>query len=454
MLATKQRAQVGTADLLRWADLVPILAPALAGCIMLIASLSPWLIDPLTGNLSAWRLPINIGWQFPAALNAVFNYGLLCLCCSITCFWVAWRARRGQMSRVRATALLCILPFVLFVLQYLCIDMQAMNSLAQHQLQWLLTNRYFGYSVTPLRIPVKLFATDATSIQGRFILLVQQISFGALLPCAGAFFLLLGRPRAGTGAVKPVSTPSWRRRLLFASAALFLLAMGRAPAALFCDQQAGNLLASGNYASALSWLNAAAFLNPSLTQVASYHIERGQAMYFLFADQSSDDSRAYLASTYNQQNDDLSAYQELFAAWQAHPGTPWIRDELSTSLAKLAAYRHPINGPPLLRPIDDDSALPWLEALIQVDPTSVFGRYAAGRIQYDLHNYSACIAQMNAVIGLSSNADILSTAYTYQALSAGGQQRFADERNLLFKAVGFDPDYHNNTAREALSGLH
>ena len=61
---------------------------------------------------------------------------------------------------------------------------------------------------------------------------------------------------------------------------------------------------------------------------------------------------------------------------------------------------------------------------------------------------------MNAVIRLSGNANLQSSAYTYLALSAGGQGKYSDERDLLFKAVALDPDYHNNTAREALSGLH
>jgi hypothetical protein len=61
---------------------------------------------------------------------------------------------------------------------------------------------------------------------------------------------------------------------------------------------------------------------------------------------------------------------------------------------------------------------------------------------------------MNILTSLSSNSDILSSVNTYLALSAGGQQHFIDERNLLYKALQFDPNYHNNTARETLSGLH
>jgi hypothetical protein len=61
---------------------------------------------------------------------------------------------------------------------------------------------------------------------------------------------------------------------------------------------------------------------------------------------------------------------------------------------------------------------------------------------------------MIAVTQISSNADIQSSAYTYMALSDAGQGNVVEERMLLFKAVELDPNYHNNTAREELSGLH
>ena len=434
------------------------LVPALAGCLMLLAGLSPWLVDPLGGNLSAWQLPLNIGWQFPAVLNVVCNYGLLCLGCALYCFMTAWWSAKGRPTSFRGAVLLCLLPLALFLLQYLCIDMQAINRLAQREMQWLLINRHFGYSVSSLRVPLKPFAIDTASIQGRLVLLIEQLSFGAFLPCIAATLMLLNRTRLAAGknysGNAPRHVPAWRRRAMLVGGVLLALVLARAPLALLCEHEASSLLAAGDYNGALHWLDAASFLNPSLEQVAAYHIQRGQALYFQDADENSADSRVYLAFTYRQQNNDLSAYQELFAAWSANPGSPWLKDELTITLAKLAEYVHPLNGPPILRPIDDDSALPWLELLLQVDPSSVYGHYVAGRIQYDLHNYGASIEQMNSVASLSSNKDILSSASTYLALNAGDQQRFIDERNLLFRAVKLDSDYHNNTAREALSGLH
>ena len=72
--------------------------PAVAGCVMIGASLLPWLTDPLQGNYSAWKLPIDIGWQFHVA---IVNYGLLCLCCALYAFCVSyahWKPFRGRVT--------------------------------------------------------------------------------------------------------------------------------------------------------------------------------------------------------------------------------------------------------------------------------------------------------------------------------------------------------------------
>jgi tetratricopeptide (TPR) repeat protein len=198
-------------------------------------------------------------------------------------------------------------------------------------------------------------------------------------------------------------------------------------------------------------------LNPALNQVAYYHIERGQALYFLRPDQQSDDSHAYHAFIYRQQRDYLDAYQELLAVWHSQHTSSWVVSEMSITLERLAEYSRPSNmlpgTPPVARLDNDESALPWLQLLTQVDPNNVYGQYVVGRVQYDLHNFTMSITQMSIVIRLSPDANIQSSAYTYMALSDVGQGDYVNARQLLFKAVELDPNYHNNTAREELSGL-
>jgi tetratricopeptide (TPR) repeat protein len=98
--------------------------------------------------------------------------------------------------------------------------------------------------------------------------------------------------------------------------------------------------------------------------------------------------------------------------------------------------------------------LPWLETLLQLDDSNLYAQYLEGRMQYDLHNYSVCTTYMVNVLLLSQNPAIQSSAYTYMGLSAEGQGNYIDARKLLLRAIELDPAYHNNIAREELSGLH
>jgi tetratricopeptide (TPR) repeat protein len=244
----------------------------------------------------------------------------------------------------------------------------------------------------------------------------------------------------------------------------FVAVFGRAPASLVCEYQAKVLLAQGNYTQALQWLDRAVALNPLLDRMAYYHVQRGEARYFLQPGQQSDESRLYLTASYLQQKDTLSAYRELFVVWEAHRTVPWVQDEMSTLLTNLAENVRPLSNTrgggltvqvitPQAEQRNDEVALSWLQVLSYVDPTNVYSPYMIGRITYDLHNYVASGAQMARVITLSPNADIQSSAYTYIALSDAGQGDYIDERTLLLKAVTLDPAYWNNTAREELSGL-
>jgi len=434
--------------------------PAVAGCVMLGASVLPWLTDPLQGNYSAWKLPIDIGWQFHVE---VVNYGLLCLCCALYAFCVAyahWKPFRGSNYFVRrnvSAGLLCLLPIALFLLQYLCADIHSINQLAQHKIQMLLIRQHFGYRTTPERIIIQPFALDAATLQGRLALLANQISIGLVLPFLSAY-LLLGLKRPTTTSPGSVATKKHPEGLWFASIATLVLVLGivlaRAPAAIACEYQARLSLDVGDYTSALSWLDVAHILNPELDQLASYHIERGQAWYFLYPDQHNQDTYAYLAFVYQQRGDDLNAYQQLHAISPAQSPPSWVVDEMSNALERSSEFTKSLGGSLITRPAHDDTALPWLQLLTQVDPSNVYGEYLVGRIQYDLHDYSGCTEQMVRVIELTSNRDVQSSAYTYMALSDAGKGDYLEERTLLFKAEQLDPNYYNNTARQELSGLH
>ena len=431
--------------------------PVVSGCIMLASSVFPWLVDPVQGNFSAWQLPIDIGWQLH---TSYVSYGLLCLLCAIFAFLVAaanitsFKGSSFFSNKHSFAALFCLAPVLLFFLQYLTVDMVGVDVLAQHKVQMILLQRHLGYSLQADRLRIDPYTfTDAT-VLGRLLLLADQISFGILLPLAASWFLYDYR-RIVTTLPRIATNSSKSRYLWLAVIGLFLLIVfGRGPISTVCDFKAKQSLSSGDYSQALNWLYWAQVMNPSLLQVASFHIDRGEALYFLHPDQSSDDSRVFLGATYRNNKDFLDSYQELLGVWQANPTSPWVTSEIGTTIERLSEFTTTPNGLIALRADNDDTALIWVQLLSKVDPTNTYGQYMNGFILYDLHDYNACITQMNAVLSLRPNNDIKSSAITYIALSDIREGHYNEGRNLLFQAVKLDPNYRNNTAREALSGLY
>ncbi len=430
---------------------------ALAGCSLLCASALPWLKEPLGGVYSAWQLPVYPGWL---DRTNMLNYGLLCLVCAVYTFlvaWAGWKPFKGHKYFAHCydiACCLCVVPVVLFLLQYLCIDVSAIALLAHHKIQVLLVQQHFGYQATTQLLPLNPLKLSTSTFIGRLQLLLNQLSFGPLFLCVCAM-LIPGYSFFHVLSMHPAICLRWYNLVLSAVCVCGLVAiLIRAPVGMLCEYAAKEVLSSGNYTWALKLLNAAHSFTPELEQVAYYHRERGEAQYFLSPDQPTVDSRVYLAATYREQGDYLDAYQQLLVVWRANPAVPWVVDEMGATLEDLTEAARPLRGVPLTRRANDDTALPWLQTLIKVDPSNIYGFYFAGRIQYDLHNYTTCIAYMSSVIHLSSEAAIQSSAYTYIALSEAGLGNYAESRLFLFKAVSLDPNYHNTTAREELSGLH
>ena len=431
--------------------------PIVSGCIMLVSSVLPWIIDPLLGNVSAWKLAVDIGWQ---VRTGVFSYGLLCFLFALYTFLVALasvKTFKGSTlfaDKYILASILCMAPILLFLLQYLFTDVIGINTLAQHKIQMLLIQGHFGYSGQPDRITINPYTFTASTILGRLLLLTDQVSLGILLPLLAAALLFEYRRVTSVPLYISEKTVRGKNIWLAAIGLCLVLALGRGPAATICDFAASQSLSSGNYGKALGWLDWAEALNPSLLQVASSHIERGEALYFLNPNQSTEDTRVYLASSYRSQNDFLDAYQELLAVWQAHPTTPWVLGEMDTTLQSLSEFSKSLNGSLSLRAAHDDTALVWLQLLTKVDHANLYGQYLSGLIMYDQHDYAACTTQMKLVLATKPNADVSSSAITYIALSDMRQGNYIEGRLLLFQAIKLDPGYINNTAREALSGLY
>jgi tetratricopeptide (TPR) repeat protein len=471
-----------------------VMVPALAGAIIILAGFLPWIVQPLQSTVMAWQIPVDPGWQVRSIL---LNYGLLCLSGSLYPFVIAYRAwkyaiaptsSRIPLAEPRSCTLaawLCCIPVSVWVWQYLFVDMSSIEQLTHQEMQYLLIGLHLGYAVINPLIPItNPLALDPLSLSTRFTLLIDQVGVGVFLPFVSAALLVAARnlftmaPTSdeasqlvpggsaeasvapllwyttnGTAATTGRSR-RWHRWVTACVIVLLLVIFGRAPLAFVCNDQARDALYAGDYAEAERWLNYASVLNPTLEMLFSYHNARGQAWYFLHPNQQNVDSRAYLASVYLEQKDYLAAYQELQRTWQRGGHAPWLVDQMSVILMQLATVSlpHPTTAS-LQRPAEDSAALAWFNQLLDVDRNNIFGQYMVGRIQYELHNYSQCEAAMRRVIALSQSTNVLSSAYTYLALSSDGQGDYAEARTYLLQAVSLDPKYRNNTAREELSGL-
>jgi len=235
---------------------------------------------------------------------------------------------------------------------------------------------------------------------------------------------------------------------------LLCLTFARAFIGIICEKQAQIALSSGAYQQALSLLDAAHLFLPTLDAAAFYHLERGQALYYLSSQSLLPESQAYLAANSRSMQDFPAAFQQGYTLWRAFPSTPWISDELCETLEAWIASLQPLK-PGTASTINQAAiALPWLQTLVYVDPENIYGLYLEGRIAYSFHSYSACLFSLSRIPLISQEPALLSSIYTYQAFSEMGLGHLAAGRELLFKALMLDPGYRNNTAREALSGLH
>lgn len=451
----------------RSGSLYPVIFPLIAGGIIFGATLLPWFNDPLGAHYTAWQLAIDLGWQVRSPL---VSYGLLSSLCALFMVSLAWKAARSRRATLEGrpasieradywrAAVVCLLPALLFMLQYLLLDMNSIAQLSRHELQWSLTKAHFGYGLGGTMIPVTPLNFDSLTLQGRLALIVDHQSPGFYLPFASMFLLLATGQMVTSGASQIRRQGAKGRQLLRWSlgvglAVLGVIVLGRAPAGLVANYQAQHLLSTGNYAGALKWLDTAHMLSPELDQLSAYHIERGQALYYLRSQDPNDERIGYLASTYIDQKDYLSAYQELMNVWNKNERVPWVQDELTDTLVRLAEQTKPLQGSGPLRQHNEEASLPWLEELLHIDSTNVYAQYTAGRIKYDMHDYASAAKNMQMVIDLSKNDDLLSNAYAYLGLSSEGQGDFVQARRYLFKAVTLDYGYRNNTAREELSGM-
>jgi tetratricopeptide (TPR) repeat protein len=338
------------------------LVPIIMACLMIGATFLPWIIDTLGGEYSAWKVQVNIDWQIQFS---EFNYGLICvLCAGVLLYRVLnhWRLRDDPRAQAeyqvvsKPVGWLCLFPIGLLMFQYLFADVEAIDILAQHEIQMLLIQQQFTYNVLNQVLTLVPFTTSptnygatvvsGTTLGGRFILLLDSLGPGVLLPLAAGITGLVYSGYSGAAARKLKPVVPFKQRLkehwpVWLLAGLFLLVVfGRAPAAMASEYQAKQVLSMGDYNGAISWLNLAVVLNPGLNDLATYHNERGRADYYMQTGHLTDDAHTYLASVYESENDYTDATNELVYVWDNHrnENLPWLKEQLSFTLEWLSEF--------------------------------------------------------------------------------------------------------------------
>jgi tetratricopeptide (TPR) repeat protein len=222
-------------------------------------------------------------------------------------------------------------------------------------------------------------------------------------------------------------------------------------------------LAEGDYALAEGRFDRAAALDSGLAALPGIHQERGAALYFLHRN-GDPDVGLYLAAQDRTSGDLDQAWLVDNALLRQYPrATPVLYDSLltlellaetNTRVAVTPADSEASIQEPALALAAVNRALPWLDQLLQLQPTSIYGHYLRGRTLFAARSYELATRDFRALLMLSTSTDLQSNSYTYLAFCRAGLRDYPGERSLLQQAIWLDPGYYNTTAREAASGLH
>lgn len=462
-----------------------VLWPCLAGAVLLLASVLPWVAVPLIQSTSSWALPLDLGW---GVQNRVLSYGALCVVAAGVCLGRAllaldgraiapigvtsWRLQPLRVGTLVTLGVVAGSPSLLLIFQVVAVGGDWVVQWADQENQGLLIRRHLGYGLAPQHLAMPPFHVPVDSPGDRFALLVQLCAPGALLPLLALLACFCGaaltqQSLAGSHE-RPTAPLRGESRWAVCWLALSLVALvilARAPLGLLYESMGRQALANGDYASALEWFDRAAAFDPAIAALPGFHQERGAALYLSHRTNDTDVG-LYLAAQDRAAGALGQAWLVDSALLRQYPHvTPVLYDSILT-LELLAETNTRVELTPpdpeasieqpileLQRP-DVDRALPWQDRLLQVQPGSIYAHYLRGRTLFAVHSYELAARDFRALLTLSTSKDIQSTSYTYLAFCRAGLGDYQGERSLLQQAIRLDPGYYNTTAREAASGLH
>jgi tetratricopeptide (TPR) repeat protein len=465
-----------------------VIWPSLAIALLLLACVISWISVPPIHSYGGWELAIDLGWGVQSKL---VSYGLLSLLIALIClgrtlaafdwkgYWfdhsAPWRPRPLRPRSLLAMGWLATVPSLLFLFQFLLADLHLTTMLADQENLSLLIRQHLGYRLASQRLPMRPFQISSATLDDRLGLLIQLANLGVLLPLIGGVFCLYGayqarrkreislRARLYEGGVARTRS-IWRRPAFWIAASILgLILLGRAPAGLVYEYFGRQALIAGQYQTALDLFSQAQALNPALDSMASFHQERGEALYRLHY-QANLDVGLYLAASYRKAGALDQAWLQDQSLAQRYPHDALLQQDMAvtlealiehnTSVAQLPVNEEAAQQNPQLPIKITNKALGWLDKLLQLEPDNLYAHYLRGRIYFATHTYELATRDFEDTLTLSTDRDMQSAAYTYLAFCRAGVGDYVGERSFLEKAIELDNGYYNTTAREAASGLH
>lgn len=411
----------------RHAGYRPGLGWLLAGLVLMALGLAlPWFAIPLQAGQSAWSLHVMLAG---APFLSPVSYGaVLAGCLGLAALAVICSLGRPSAATAAAGALVLLVSLT-FVVAAGTADWPLLQRLEDQAAEQNAIFQQFSYTV-PGQQPAMMLLVPVT---GAGALVGGALRLGWFCTAAGGVVLVLSGVSRLANWVRRARFP-----LLLPPALALLLAagvLGRGAAASYLAVRGDAAARAGNYQAAKSSLAAAHRLNPLLASSTAYDLALGQVMLAagqrglplaLLADA---DARGASGDIHGQ-------VAELMQALARDPTDPVLRQQLGQASQRLA--------------LTDQDPRP-LQALHR---PGAAGEYTEGRIRYATGDYRGALTCFRRALVLTRDQNVISSAYTYVALSELKLGQADQARQNLLRAVRADTAYNNTLARSLVTGLY
>jgi tetratricopeptide (TPR) repeat protein len=399
--------------------------PALGLLLLILGLALPWFAIPLQPGRSAWSLPVVLAGM-PAVSRISYGASLAaCLCLGLL---AAARSRGRAGAATAAVGAVALVSSLSFLVASSTADWPLQQLLANQTAEQAAIFSQFGYAV-PGQQPSLMLAVPVT---GNWALVAGALRLGWFCAAVGGLTLFSSGARDLAGLVRRFR---WRGTLVSALAMLIVVGvLARGAVADYVAGQGTAAVRSGAYQAASASLADARQLNSLLASSTAYELALGQVLsgsgsvqpLAMLADA---DARGAMGDTKGQ-------VAELRQAERLDPANPVLREQLDQASQVLG--------------LDDDTNGP----LQRLSHPTVADMYTEGRVWYATSDYPAALACFQRVLTMTGDGNVLSSAYTYIALSQLKLGQGSQARVNLLRAVSVDTSYNNTLARSLLTGLY